>query len=366
MIKFLDLHKVNSRFEAEFKQEFQAFLDSGQYVLGKQLEDFETNFTNYCGTKYCLGVSNGLDALTLIFRGYITLGKLNHNDEVIVPANTYIASVFAIVNSGLKPILVEPDEETFNISVSEIEKHITEKTRAIMPVHLYGQLASMKEINLLAKKYNLLVIEDAAQAHGALDGKGVKAGNLSHATAFSFYPTKNLGALGDAGAITTNNEELYSVIKKLRNYGSEIKYVSDLPGFNNRMDEVQATFLNVKLKQLDIDNEIRRSIAKLYLEEIKNPKIKLPYYDGSKNHVFHLFVVRVEDRDFFMQYLLENGVQSLIHYPVPPHKQKALSEFVSLQLSITESLHNTVVSIPIYPVMSKTEIDHVVKVLNAY
>jgi len=366
LIKFLDLHKVNARFEEQFKQEFQSFLDSGYYILGEGLKRFEQNFASYCGTKYCLGVSNGLDALTLIFKGYIELGKLKKGDEVLVPANTFIASILAIINSGLKPVLVEPDEKTFNISVSEIEKQITKNTKAILAVHLYGQLADTDSINLLAKKNDLLVIEDAAQAHGATNSNGVKAGNLSNVAAFSFYPTKNLGGLGDAGAITTNDEELYLILKKLRNYGSEKKYVSELAGFNNRMDEIQAIFLDVKLKLLDADNEKRRIIAKRYLTEIKNSKIQLPLRNNSKNHVFHLFVIRVKDRDDFVSYCEKKEIQTLIHYPIPPHKQKALSEFVSLKLPITEAIHNTVVSLPISPVMNEDEVSFMIQILNGY
>ena len=366
MIKFLDLNKINARFEAQFKLEFQNFLDSGQYILGDNLEKFETNFANYCGTQYCLGVSNGLDALTLIFKGYLALGKLKKGDEVLVPANTYIASILAIINAGLKPVFVEPNEVTFNISVSEIKKNITKKTSAIMAVHLYGQLAEMESINRLASDYDCLVIEDAAQAHGARDRQGITAGNLSHAAAFSFYPAKNLGALGDAGAITTNDHQLYEVIKKLRNYGSEKKYVYQLQGFNNRMDELQALFLDIKLRKLDEDNDLRRNIVTRYLNEVKNPKIKLPYYNGSKDHVFHLFVIRVQQRDSFMNYMEEHNVQAMIHYPIPPHKQKALSEFVSLQLPVTQSIHDTVVSLPLSPVMSIDEVDFVIQTLNAY
>ena len=366
MIKFLDIHKINNRFEEELKNEFHTFLNSGQYILGDALKQFEAVYANYCGTDYCLGVSNGLDALTLIFNGFKTLGRLKAGDQVIVPANTYIASVLSIINSGLEPVLVEPCEKTYNISATELEKHITKKTKAVMAVHLYGQLANMELIKDLARKYNLIVIEDAAQSHGAMDTNGNKAGNFSNAAAFSFYPTKNLGALGDAGAVTTNDEELYKIIKKLRNYGSEKKYVSELVGFNNRMDELQAVFLNMKLKFLDVDNEARRRIAKRYLNEINNPKVLLPFYEGARNHVFHLFVVRVEKRDAFLEHLKKCGVQALVHYPVSPHKQKALIEFVSLKLPITEAIHDTVVSLPISPVMTNEEVDAVIKSVNTY
>lgn len=374
MIKFLDLHKINKRFEPEFQQKFQQFLDSGHYILGQEVKTFETNFASYCGTKYCIGTSNGLDALTLIFKGYIGLEKLQEGDEVLIPANTYIASILSVINSGLVPVFIEPDIDTFNISVQDIEKQLTPNVKAVMVVHLYGQLADMEAINVLAKKHNLLVIEDAAQAHGAmqnsnsqkLNSKELKAGNLGHVAAFSFYPSKNLGALGDAGAVTTNDAELAEIIVKLRNYGSTKKYVNEYVGYNNRLDELQALFLNVKLKDLDKDNNIRQQIANRYLSEIKNNKIKLPFYDGSKNHVFHVFVVTVKNREKFVSYLKKHDIETLIHYPIPPHKQKALINFNHLSLPITEEIHKTIVSLPISPVMSNEEITHIVKTINSY
>ena len=367
MIKFLDLNKINSRFEDEFLSRFKTFLNSGYYIKGEEVSSFEANYAKYCGVKYCIGVANGLDALTLIFKAYIELGKLQLNDEVIVPANTYIATILSVINSGLKPVFVEPDEVTFNISPSEIEKHIAPKVKAVLVVHLYGQLADMKSINAIAKKNNLLVIEDAAQAHGAVsNSEEKKAGNLSHAAAFSFYPTKNLGALGDAGAVTTNDEALANCIKLLHNYGSSKKYVNDIIGTNSRLDELQAVFLNVKLKQLNEDNSKRQAIAKRYLAGIKNPKIQLPFYDFSKNHVFHVFVVRVKDRAHFIKHLEKHNIGHLIHYPIAPHQQKALLPFKSLYLPITESIHNTVVSIPMSPVMKNDEIEIIINALNLY
>nr|WP_321236277.1 DegT/DnrJ/EryC1/StrS family aminotransferase [uncultured Psychroserpens sp.] len=367
MIKFLDLNKINARFEDEFSSRFKTFLGSGFYIKGSEVKNFEHSFAKYCGTKHCIGVANGLDALTLIFRAYIELGKLNENDEVIVPANTYIASILAILNSGLKPVLVEPNEATYNISPSEIEKHLTPQTKAILAVHLYGQLADMQAINIIATDNNLLVVEDAAQAHGAVStSENKKAGHLSHAAGFSFYPTKNLGALGDAGAITTNDDELAACIKLLHNYGSSVKYVNEKIGVNSRLDELQATFLNVKLKYLDEDNTIRRRIVKRYLNEIENPKIELPFYDYSDNHVFHVFVVRVEDRTQFISYLEEKEIGYLIHYPIPPHHQKALLPYKSLYLPITEAIHETVVSIPLSPVMTSNEIEIIINALNLY
>ncbi|MFD2542154.1 DegT/DnrJ/EryC1/StrS family aminotransferase [Lacinutrix gracilariae] len=364
MIKFLDLHKMNARFETEFQEQFKLFLDSGYYILGKEVAAFETNYANYCGTKYCVGVSNGLDALILIFKAYKELGLLQDDDEVIVPANTYIASILSVFHTGLKPVFVEPDIATYNISVSEIEKNITPKTKVILAVHLYGQLADMSSINRLAKKHNLLVIEDAAQAHGAKHIN--KAGNLSDAAAFSFYPSKNLGALGDGGAVTTNDADLAEVLKKLRNYGASKKYLNDLKGFNKRLDEIQAAFLNIKLQKLDEDNAKRREVAKRYISEIKNKKITLPYYDNSKNHVFHVFVILVEDRTSFINYLKENKIETLIHYPVAPHKQEALKEFKSLKLPITELIHKNIVSLPISPVISRQEVTQIIQTINAY
>ncbi|WP_431136484.1 DegT/DnrJ/EryC1/StrS family aminotransferase [Psychroserpens mesophilus] len=367
MIKFLDLHKLNARYEDEFASKFKLFLNSGHYILGSEVHSFETNFSDYCGTKYCIGVANGLDALTLIFKAYIELGRLHPSDEIIVPANTYIATIVSIINVGLKPILVEPDESTFNISPSEVEKHITPKVKGILAVHLYGQLADMKRINSIAKKHKLLVVEDAAQAHGAVsDHEAKKAGDLSDAAGFSFYPSKNLGALGDAGAVTTNSTELAAKIKLLRNYGSSKKYINETIGINSRLDELQAAFLNIKLNHLDEDNKRRRDIAKMYLKNIKNKNIQLPTYKHSENHVFHVFVVRVTDRSKFTSYLENNGVGYLIHYPTPPHKQKALLTFKTLYLPITESIHNSVVSIPISPVMTNEDVQTVIKVLNQY
>jgi len=365
MIKFLDLNKINARFETEFKTKFEAFLKSGWYILGDGVKQFESEFSAYCGTKYCIGTSNGLDALELIFKGYLELGVLQPKDEVIVPANTYIASIISIINTGLTPVLVEPDPKTFNIDVEEIEKHISAKTKAILAVHLYGQLCDMNSINKLAKHKNLLVIEDAAQAHGATNNTK-KAGGFGNAAAFSFYPAKNLGALGDAGAITTNNEALSEVIFKLRNYGSSTKYVNDFIGSNNRLDEIQALFLSTKLKHLDADNLRRQEIAKRYLFEVKNPKIKLPFYDGFSNHVFHLFVVLVDNRQEFINYLKANKIESSIHYPTAPHQQKALYRFNSLKFPLTEKIHETCVSLPISPVMTQEEVDQVITTINNY
>ncbi len=363
MIKFLDLHKINARFEPKLQKQFQQFLDSGHYILGNEVANFETSFAGYCGAKHCIGTANGLDALILIFKAYIQLGKLQLGDEVIVPANTYIASILSIIHAGLKPVLVEPDEQTLNISSLEIERNLTNTTKAILVVHLYGQLADMDAINKIAKQNNLFVIEDAAQSHGA---KSSSFGGVGEAAAFSFYPSKNLGCLGDGGAVTTNDSELANCIAMMRNYGSSNKNVNDIIGLNSRLDELQAAFLNIKLEYLDADNSRRRAIAKQYLSEIKNNKIRLPFYDGSDNHVFHLFVVRVDHRDWFIEYLNTNGIGWQIHYPTAPHQQKALSEFKHKSFPLSEDIHKTIISIPISPVMTDEEVKQVVNVLNRY
>jgi dTDP-4-amino-4,6-dideoxygalactose transaminase len=366
MIPFLDLHKINARFEGQFELIFKEFLNSGYYILGNRVTTFENEFADFCGTKFCLGVGNGLDALRLILEGYKLMGTLTEGDEVLVASNTFIATILAIKQAGLIPVLVEAEASTYNFDLKELSESITEKTRAIIPVHLYGQISPMEGISELAKKHQLLVIEDAAQAHGATDKTGKLAGNLGDAAGFSFYPTKNLGALGDAGAVTTNNAELASAIKKLRNYGTTSKYVNDELGFNSRLDEIQAAILSIKLPHLQADNNLRVQIAKRYLSEITSDKISLPYYDGGANHVFHLFVVRVEKRREFIDHLEKNQVGTMIHYPIAPHKQKALSEYSELNFPVAEKIHREVVSIPLNPVMTKEEVDKVIAVLNGY
>lgn len=366
MIKFLDLHKVNARFEEEFKNKFRDFLNSGQYILGEQVGFFESNFANYCGSKHCIGTGNGLDALTLIFKAYMELGSLKKGDEVIVPANTFIASILSILHAGLTPVLVEPDKESYNLDPDKISGAITNKTKAILAVHLYGQLADMNEISKISKSNNLLLIEDAAQAHGAYNKEGKKAGSLADAAAFSFYPAKNLGALGDGGAVTTNDKALYELVKSLHNYGTFSKYVNEYVGFNSRLDEIQALFLNIKLPLLDSDNERRRTIAKRYLAEINNSKISLPKYDGTENHVFYVFVIQTKNREDLKAFLVKNNIESLIHYPNPPHQQKALKAFKNLKLPITEYIHDSVLSLPISPVMSEEQVTNIIHVLNNY
>jgi dTDP-4-amino-4,6-dideoxygalactose transaminase len=365
MIQFLNLKKLNQPFEVAFQQKMKQFLDGGWYILGSEVKIFETNFASYCGAKHCIGVGNGLDALVLIFKGYIQLGKLQKGDEVIIPANTYIASVLAVMQADLVPVLIEPRLETYTIDSEKIEAKITPKTKAILPVHLYGQLCEMKVINSIAKKHNLLVVEDAAQAHGAM-WNGIKAGNFGNAAGFSFYPGKNLGALGDAGAITTNDDALAEVLFSMRNYGSKVKYENEIVGINSRLDELQAAFLNIKLGYLDAENESRRTISKRYLSEIKNDKIVLPQWDESNNHVFHLFVIRTDNRLALQDYLKECGVETMIHYPIPPHKQKALATWNHLSLPITDQIHNEVLSIPMNSSLTYNEIDQIIQTLNQY
>lgn len=378
MIPFLDLKKMNEPYETAFQEKLKTVLDNGWYILGKELETFEKAFAEYCQTQYCIGVGNGFDALVLIFRGYIELGKLKKGDEVIVPANTYIASILAILQADLIPVLVEPKLETYNINPDLIREKITSKTKAILAVHLYGQSAEMDKINEIAQEHNFIVVEDCAQSHGIKKsqisnskfqtGENLKSTiyNLKSSSAFSFYPGKNLGCLGDGGAITTNDSELAKVFFSLRNYGSEKKYYNEYIGVNSRLDELQAGFLNLKLPNLDADNEKRRAIAKRYLNEIKNDKIELPFWDLSNNHVFHLFVIRTGNRAELQEYLTQNNIQTAIHYPVPPHQQKAFSDWNTLSFPITEKIHNEVLSLPMSPVLTESEVDFIVAVLNTY
>jgi len=359
MIKFLDLHKLNKPFEAQFLAKTKAFLDNGWYILGDEVKQFETSFATYSKSKHCIGVGNGLDALVLILKANIQLGNIKKGDEVIVPANTYIASVLAILQADLIPVFVEPNIETYNIDPNLFEEKITSKTKAILVVHLYGQLAEMDKINAICASHNLLVIEDAAQAHGL-----TFIGN--HTRAFSFYPGKNLGALGDGGAITTNDDALAEILFSLRNYGSNKKYHNDFIGVNSRLDELQAAFLNIKLPYLNTENEARKKIAKRYLSEIKNNKIELPICNNFNDHIFHLFVIRTENRGTLQEYLFKNGIETVIHYPIPPHIQKALQEFNHLSLPITEKIHQEVLSLPMSSVLSDEEITHIIATLNSY
>jgi dTDP-4-amino-4,6-dideoxygalactose transaminase len=363
MIKFLDLHKINVTYENAFQQKMKSVLDNGWYILGNEVQEFEKNFANYCHAKHCVGVGNGFDALTLIFKAQIQLGRMQKGDEVLVPANTYIASILAVLQADLIPVLVEPKLETYNINPNLIQEKITSKTKAILAVHLYGQLAEMASINEIAIQNNLLVVEDAAQSHGAYLSEKRKSKNTQ---AYSFYPGKNLGALGDGGAIITNDDVLAKVLFSMRNYGSEVKYFNNYIGINSRLDELQAAFLNVKLPNLDTDNEHRRAVAKRYLSEIKNDNITLPFWDFSDNHVFHLFVIRTKKREDLQDYLKENGIETMIHYPVPPHQQKAFENWNHLSFPITEKIHNEVLSLPISPIITKDEVDFVIQKLNLW
>lgn len=365
MIPFLDLKAINTHYANELKEAACRVIDNGWYILGKECEAFEEEFSRYCGTQHCIGVANGLDALTLIIRAYKEMGLMQEGDEVIVPANTYIASILAITENRLTPILVEPDVQSYNINPALIEAKITEKTKAIMVVHLYGQIAGMDEINVIAKQYNLKIIEDSAQAHGA-KYNSKRAGNLGDASGFSFYPGKNLGALGDAGAITTNNAELAETVKSLRNYGSEEKYKNKYKGVNSRLDELQAALLRVKLRHLDTEISARRHIADCYLNGIKNPLIALPSRPPLERHVWHLFVIRCQQRESLQNHLAENGIQTMIHYPIPPHHQQAYKEFKEYSFPITEQIHQQVLSLPMGPTLSEAQAASVVEACNKY
>ncbi len=360
-ISFLDLEKINNRFRTEIDQRIKEVLDAGWYLLGKQNEIFLSNFAHFCGTRYAVGVANGLDALELIIRAY----DLKEGDEVIVPSNTYIATILAISANGCTPVLVEPGFDTYNINPDLIEAAITSKTKAIMVVHLYGQAVQMEKVWQIAKKHNLKVFEDCAQAHGAIY-QGKRVGNLSDAAAFSFYPGKNLGAFGDAGAVVTNDETIYKKIKALANYGSDRKYHNLYKGVNSRLDELQAAILDVKLKYLDEDNEKRRKIADYYLANIKNSQIILPKTYDRNAAVWHIFAVRTKDRDKFQEYLKERDIQTLIHYPIPPHKQPAYQEWNNRSYSISEEIHNTIISLPMSPVLTQEETEFVVEAINEY
>jgi dTDP-4-amino-4,6-dideoxygalactose transaminase len=372
MIKFLDLQKINAQYATELKQAASDVIDSGWFLMGEKLSSFENKLAGYIGTNNAIGVANGLDALRLILKAYIDLGVMNEGDEVIVPANTYIASVLAITDNRLKPVLVEPNPASFNLDIDLIESHITPKTKAIMVVHLYGQVSWNGNLSALAKKHNLKVIEDNAQAIGA-EWNGIKTGNLGDAAGFSFYPGKNLGALGDAGAVTTNDDALAKHIRALGNYGSNKKYVNEFQGLNSRLDEIQAAFLEVKLKYIDAENQYRRQLAALYLNGIKNSGIALPIPENAafetmqnKEHSWHLFVIRCPQRDKLQEYLTANGVQTLIHYPIPPNKQLAYKEMNHLDYPITNAIHSEVLSLPISPVMSEDEVQKIITILNSF
>lgn len=371
MVKFLDLKAINDSFEPELSQSIKRVIDSGWYLLGNEVKAFEDEYCTYIGTKHCIGVANGLDALRLILKAYIEMGKINEGDEIIVPANTYIATILAITDNRLKPVLVEPDITTYNIDPYKIEEKITGRTKGIMIVHLYGRNAMHPEIQRIIDKYNLLLFEDNAQAVGAYY-ESKRTGSLGNAAGHSFYPGKNLGCLGDGGAVTTDDDELAGVIRALANYGSKNKYVNDYQGLNSRLDEIQAAILRVKLKKLDEDNQHRREIARYYSKNIINSNVILPVNTEedlmltNDSHIWHLFVVRCQKRDYFQQYLTENGVQTLIHYPIPPHRQKAYKDWMKLSYPITEKIHAEVLSLPISQVLEKSSIQSVVEIINAY
>lgn len=365
MVPFLDLQKINEAYRDDFQKALNNVITKGWYILGAHVAAFEKEFAQYCGAKHCISVANGLDALILILEAYIQLGKLAPGDEVLVPSNTYIASILAISRAGLTPVLVEPDLRTYLIDPAAIESKITSRTKAILPVHLYGQLCDMEAINKIARQHHLLVIEDSAQSHGAaLSGK--RCGNLGDASGFSFYPGKNLGALGDGGAITTNDDELAQTLMALRNYGSHVKYKNLYKGINSRLDELQAAYLSVKLPDLDRDNEARRKVADAYLAGINNPEITLPVAVQREGHVWHVFVVRCAERERFQEYLTQNGIQTVIHYPMPPHKQEAYIEWKDLSYPISEAIHREVISLPISHIITQEQIARVIDVVNNF
>ena len=369
MISFLDLKQINAQYREALIEACTKVIDSGWYVQGNEHTEFEKEFAEYCGTKYAIGVANGLDALTLIIRAYKEMGCMADGDEIIVPSNTYIASILAISENNLVPVLVEPDINTYLLNPANIEEKITSKTKAIMPVHLYGQTCEMDDINAIAKKHGLKVIEDSAQSHGAYY-KEKRSGNLGDASGFSFYPGKNLGALGDGGAVTTNDEELAKTIRALGNYGSHKKYENIYKGINSRLDEMQAAMLRVKLRHLDNETKHRREIAAYYIENIKNPNIILPIEYPTSNilnlnsHIWHVFAIRTPRRDALKKYLRDNGVQTLIHYPLAPHKQKAYDECSNDSYPISEQIHTELLSLPISGIQKQEDTIHIVKLIN--
>lgn len=369
-IDFLDLRSINSRDRSALIDAATRVIDSGWYIQGQECEAFEEEFAKYCGATHCVGVANGLDALTLTLRAWKEIGRLRDGDEVLVPANTYIASILAITENNLVPVLVEPDINSYNISSVGILASITARTRAVIVVHLYGQLAEMPGIMDIALQKNILVLEDAAQAHGASLNKR-KAGSWGHAAGFSFYPGKNLGALGDAGAVITNDDELASVVRALGNYGSYKKYENRYRGINSRLDEIQAAFLRVKLRRLDEDIGLRRRAASRYIREMSNSKIVLPT-DGVidpgrlESHVWHLFVVRCRQRNALQKYLDEANVKTLVHYPVPPHLQPAYQNLSEKSYPLTEMIHNEVLSLPFGPTLKEGELERVIELINMF
>lgn len=365
MIQFLDIQKINQRYSSEIESAILQVVHSGWYLLGSENKKFEKNFSDYIGVQNCIAVANGLDALRLILRAYIELGVMKKGDEVIVPANTYIASILAITHNKLTPILIEPDIRTYQIDVDKIEEQITSRTKAIMIVHLYGNCAYTDKVGELCEKYNLKMIEDNAQSVGCMY-KNKRTGSLGDAAGHSFYPTKNLGALGDSGAVTTNNPELAETVRALANYGSAQKYIFDYRGINSRMDEIQAAVLNVKLKYLDRDNQHRKQVARKYLNNLNNSKIVLPQVKNWDAHIFHQFTIRTKNRNRLMEHLSKNNIQTLIHYPIPPHKQKAYKDWNERSYPITEKIHNEILSLPISQVITLKETDEIINAVNSF
>ena len=365
MIKYFDLQRINASFEPALTNKILSVVNSGWYLQGQANKEFEELFATYCGTRYCVGVANGLDALTLVLKAYCELGVMQPGDQVIVPANTYIATILAVIRAGLEPVFCEPSAETCNIDEKKIESLITEKTRAILPVHLYGRVAPMKTISEMAERYSLKVLEDCAQAHGAMC-EGKRVGALGDAAAFSFYPAKNLGVLGDGGAVTTNDGDLAAAVRAIANYGSNRKYVNIYKGINSRLDEIQAAALLVKLPRLNSDNEKRRDVARRYLAGIKNPLVQLPSSGEWAGNVFHVFPVFCDKRDALQQFLSDMGVETIVHYPIAPHRQQAMQEYAHLSFPITEKIHATELSLPMSPLLTDGEVQAVIDAVNAF
>ena len=365
MIKYFDLQRISDSFEPEISDVIIRVLRSGWYLQGEENHLFEKAFADYCGTTCCVGVGNGLDALTLIFMAYCELGEMQPGDEVIVPANTYIASILGVIRAGMRPVFCEPSLLSCNIASEKIESLITSRTKAILPVHLYGRCADMQPIKDIARRHNLKVVEDAAQAHGAIYN-GKRTGSLGDAAGFSFYPAKNLGALGDGGAVTTNDESLAAMVRSIANYGSSAKYVHLYKGINSRLDELQAAVLRLKLSRLDADNERRRLIASQYMTHIQNTQLTLPRVDDWQQHVFHIFPIFSSCRDRLQTFLAEEGIQTQIHYPIPPYKQEALTEYAALSLPVTEQIHREELSLPMSPLMTVEEVAYVIAAINKF
>lgn len=361
MIKFLDLKSINKCYKNEIEKRIISVINSGLYLNSKQLDEFENKYAEYVGVKYCIGCATGLSALELIIKGY----GFGQGDEIIVPANTYIATIWAIIHNECTPVFVEPNEDTMNIDFEKIEEKITKKTKAIVVVHLYGRIVQMEKIYEIASRYNLKIIEDAAQAHGA-EYKSKKAGALGDCAGFSFYPTKNFGAMGQGGCITTNNKFLANKFRALANYGSIEKNEHIYNGTNSRLDEIQAAVLNVKIKYLDYNNKKRQKIASYYSTNIDNSILRLPQMPSTQEHVWHLYVIRTKNRNKLWKYLYDRGIEAAVYYPIAPHKQVSMNKYSSLSLPITERLSNTVISIPLYPTLSDNDVEYIVEKLNEY